>query len=309
MDLIAYIQRNRKSFTYLGIGTSFRYYNFNQITEESDQVYPCFLKKYNNFRAIHYDPVFKENFNFLMDYFSNHGYIFIEHPSFWIWRTPDGINEFLIIHEELWTDKDFLFFKQLCDITIEQQNKLIVQLYAGRDLETIKMHLYSLYEGESKKYFKNNIMFDMTQGEASCVTNMKETFPLLDKDGNFLTFQFFTLEELLSLINTCDHIDTYIKKIYIKEFKRILNEHHTNYRRRLVGDTCLFESSKYDKVYGDPIVIFRVLKSELDSIVDLLCEIKSLSFNKKYYDELFYEHKQYQVHKWYSIVNSLLQNA
>ena len=141
----------------------------------------------------------------------------------------------------------------------------------------------------------------MTGGNACCMTNMKETFPILDKQGNFLNFTLIPPHELLPLIHYDPKLDILIEDLFKKEYKRLLNEHHTNYRRRINGDTCLFPKPEYDQL-SEPKIIFKVLIEKLQNVSEIR---KKFRFDFDKFNELIQTYQNYDMYKWYGLMNAL----
>jgi fibrillarin-like rRNA methylase len=130
---------------------------------------------------------------------------------------------------------------------------------------------------------------------------MKETFPIYDSEGDFVNFLLIKSDELVSYVNQNHKLDTLIKDVFKKEYKKVLNEEHTNYRRRMQGNTCLFSRSEYDTM-ADPETIFSVLIEKLNKSVS---KLKLVGFPEDKYLDLVKNYKEYDMHKWYTTMNNL----
>jgi hypothetical protein len=259
-----YMRQNPVELTYLAIGSVFRYFDMDKLTPELDQVYPVFLREFNgSFRAIHYDPAFAQCWNFLDVYFSSFG---LKRMADNIWVSEDGNCEFVIYSEM--KDHDLDYFYELSKLCM-YKGRLIVQEFSGKFLNDLFLQTYYSFSPEDRQIFRKRVIFDMTCGDASCMTDMSKTFPMKDANGDFLNFMLIPPNELQAYINKNERLDELIEKYYKKEYKKILNEEHTNYRRRINGDTCLFLRSEYDK-YADPYDIFDILKKKLHQAIQPL---------------------------------------
>jgi len=291
-----YMKKYPVDLTYLGIGSVFRHFDLDKLTPELDQVYPVFLRNFNgSFRAIHYDPAFAQCWNFLDVYFSSFG---LKRMADNVWMSEDMDQQFIIYSGM--RDHNPEYFHELSKLCM-QKGKLIVQEFSGQYLNDLFLQTYYSFSTDDREIFRKRVIFDMTCGDASCMTDMSKTFPMIDKNGDFLNFMLIPPQDLQLYINKNERLDELIQKYYKKEYKKILNEEHTNYRRRINGDSCLFSSSEYDK-NADPLVIFEQLKKRLNEAIEPL---KLFGFPEEKYNELFQNYNNYDMYKWYTQMNNL----
>jgi hypothetical protein len=293
--LLAHIRENPVECTYFGIGTMFRVHDLQKITLELDQIFPCFLNRYEQIRGIHFDPLFKQHWNLINEYFYNKGFYKSEKDHTWI--SHNGKQEFILFPEEL--EHSVELFNGIALRCLP--NKLVIQDFSGRFLNDMCIQVYYSILPQQRDLYKKKVLIDLTYGDASCMTNMKETFPIYDSDGNFINFLLIQPSELVSYINQNPKLDLLIKDVFKKEYKKILNEDHTNYRRRMQGLTCLFSCSEYHPM-ADPETVFCILIEKLNKCVNLL---KHVGFPEEKYINLIKDYKNYDMHKWYSIMNGL----
>jgi hypothetical protein len=279
-------------FTYFAIGSVFRDLDIN-LSPQLDQVYPTFLKSHDSFMAIHYDPRFGDCWEFTDAYFAAKGFQKIGN------QYVSGNKQFFIFSDYI--EHDTLFFYNLAKPFVDKHKKLIVQDFTGRLLNDLCIQVYYSFPEVKRKVFRENVLFDMTCGNASCMTDMNTTFPIMDKLGNFLNFVLIPPHELVGLINYDPKLDVLIEEVYKKEYKKILNEEHTNYRRRMNGDVCLFPKAEYG-MGEDPVVIMQVMVNKLLKVVDVR---KRFGFDEKRFSELVNTHQNYDMYKWYGLMNAL----
>jgi hypothetical protein len=294
-NLFEHIIDNPVEFTYFGIGTMFRTHELEKITLELDQVFPCFLNQHERTRAIHFDPLFKQHWNLISEYFISKGFYKAKKDNTWI--SHNGKREFIMIAEEL--EHSIQFFKELATACLP--NKLVIQDFSGRFLNDMCIQVYYAMSPQQRDLYKRNVLIDITYGDASCMTNMEKTFPIYDSEGDFVNFLLIQSSELVSYINQNPKLDILIKQVFKKEYKKILNEEHTNYRRRMQGLTCLFSRSEYHSM-TDPETVFSVLIEKLNKCVYIL---KQLGFPEEKYINLIKDYKNYDMHKWYTLMNNL----
>jgi len=295
--LFNHMKENPVDLTYFAIGTSFRTYTFEELTPALDQVFPCFLREFDGTsRAIHFDPEFSKHFYFLNEYFSRKGCM-KSNTKDNTWISRNGKFEFIIFPEEFHYSLDC--FKELALTCLP--NKLIVQDFTGRSLNDTCIQTYYSVSPDLRSLYKKKILIDMTYGDSSCMTNMEETYPILDKEGNFVNFLLIKHNELGLYINQNPKLDILINNVFRKEFKKILNEHHTNYRRRMQGSNCLFSFSEYDSM-SDPEIIFTIMIEKLQNVANMLSHF---NFPRETFDNYVKNYRNYDMYKWYTAVNNL----
>jgi hypothetical protein len=289
--MVELIRENTK-FTYFAIGSMFRNLDLN-LSPELDQVYPTFLKSHDSFTAIHFDPRFEDCWEFTDAYFAKKGFQKIGN------QYVLGNKQFFIFTNHI--EYDTLFFYELSKPFVEKQIQLIVQDFTGHLLNDLCIQVYYSFPEDKRKLFRENVLFDMTCGNASCMTDMNTTFPITDKAGKFLNFVLIPPHELVDFINHNPRLDTLIEDVYRKEYKKILNEEHTNYRRRRNGDVCLFPKPEYGMA-EDPTIIINVMFNKLKKVIEIR---KRFGFDEKTFSELLNTYQNYDMYKWYGLMNAL----
>lgn len=297
-------------FTYLAIGSNPHAATLEALNDFWDQLMPCFLRETlstTKVRAIHFDPAFEYNMEFIQQYFATK-YVALtympktEDRPYHSWTSPKL--EVLVLTERFDHETDDWFLDELSEKVLARRGKLVVQEYSGQRLTKT---LQSVFEKTSNpEAFKKNILFDITYGEASCMTDMSSTKPIYDKAGDFVNISLFTAEDMLCSVGISLELDARIKAFFVKKFKSVLNNHHVNYRRRMMGDTCLFQDSRYDKESGEPILIMQVLQKELYEMFNIFERLNLIDFEKSVLIEnLMLKYASYDMYDWYSRVNKL----
>jgi hypothetical protein len=295
--LFRHMRENPVDLTYFAIGSSFRTYKFEELTPMLDQVFPCFLRDFEgSSRAIHYDPEFAKHYIFINEYFERKGCLKSKSKNN-MWISRNGRFEFIIFTEEFHYSLDC--FKELALTCLP--NKLIIQDFTGKPLNDVCIQTYYSIAPELRDMYKRKVLIDMTYGDSSCMTNMEETYPILDSQGDFVNFLLIKHDELVEYINQNKKLDILINTVFKKEFKKVLNEHHTNYRRRMQSNSCLFSRTEYD-LMADPEVIFNVMVQELQALTKVLSHF---NFPQEQFDGYVKNYKNYDMYKWYTAVNNL----
>lgn len=184
-----------------------------------------------------------------------------------------------------------------------EKSKLIIQQFSGEESLRFAQSLFE--SSRNKSDFCNRILIDMTFGECSCSTDMSTTCPIYTSTGNFFNFLLYSDEYLRSINfqslpqNGKRYVIKYFKKIY----KERLNRRHVDFRRTLRKEDCLFEENKF----LDCESIFGLLEKELLVNAGILRKLGVFDDLKiDMLRKLFETHKEYDVYKWYSAVDSLV---
>ena len=140
------------------------------------------------------------------------------------WRTSDYRIEVFVIGEEFDIINETQVIESMIQHHLKINTKLVFQEYYGLCngfTSLIKMHkqFYNSTSPKLKERYLHNILFDITYGEAHCMTNMEIEKPLFDNYGNFINLCILNSEEREQLIGVNDKFDIIYKKLMIKNFK------------------------------------------------------------------------------------------
>lgn len=307
---------NEFSLTYIGIGTGVyhRERTIKNYTDEINQIFPWFLRKWLNenngrLKIINYDFVFdkKEQQDFINEYFNSLNLEKIEDK----WLSKDKRIEISIISKEI-TDEDRneIIINLIKEIAIKQKNKFILQEYTGIEINPIFMKIYNsnMFSEIEKELIKKNALCDFTYGEAChCMTPMTKYEPLMI-ENDFLNLNCLSKEELIKLIKKDQKIDNLLINKFKKEYIELINIHHTNYRARIKGNCCMYNVSDYYKD-TDPSNIMDFLLGKLYDIKFILSKLIEISEdiqNKQF--KMMNNYYDYDVYEWYSFMKSVYKN-
>lgn len=303
-----------RSFTYVGIGSCPHTTILSELNDVWDQLVPVFVREtLTPVRCIHFDPAFDYRIDFVKEYFAaRHPGLVYSPPNesrpYHTWTSP--LLEVLAVSQSFThvdtfnhgPDDDW-FLEELSEKVLAT-SKLVVQDFSGQYLTDTFKAAYK--KTSSPDAFKKNILFDITYGEASCSTDMSTTRPLYDKKGDFINFTFFSPEEMLSIWGYNPALDRITKNYFIKKFKAALDEHHGNYRRRVLGSTCLYKKDEYDDT-SDPSLVMEVLQKELYKLFEIfttMCIIKEEA--RAELDLLLKNYKTIDMYHWNNCVRKLI---
>uniref|UniRef100_A0A6C0B2G2 Uncharacterized protein n=1 Tax=viral metagenome TaxID=1070528 RepID=A0A6C0B2G2_9ZZZZ len=298
-EVLNYTAANPREYTYLGIGSKNRTNDLAKFTADLDQILPCFLNDVKKtIRAIHFDPEFSRDYNFLNSYFKAKG--FMNDGNIWI--SKDFRIEVIICPRMF--DLEDNFIHSLVTQTIQQKGQLVVQMFTGHELSNTFRKLYGQFEGRDKEYIRQNVLFDITYGaNCHCMTNMAENAPMLDKNGKFINFLLFNEVEILQSIGIHPKMNKLIENQVMKNLSTVLNEDHVNYRRAIRGEELMF----LNKPYGtNPEDIMNSLLTSVREILNILNKLGSLTEEKKALFETYSRnYREMDMYKWYADMTKL----
>ncbi len=103
--------------------------------------------------------------------------------------------------------------------------------------------------------------------------------------------------------------DDILKKHFITKLKKIINDNHVNYRRKLLNiGGNLFQTNKYND-YSTPDEIMAHIKKEVSEIIHLLSRFNFMTPNK---DQLLHivmtRYQEIDPYKWQSHLNLIFND-
>jgi hypothetical protein len=223
-----------------------------KFTPDIDQLLPTFMLKEiesnsKTIRMIHIDWYTERYLPFLHKYFASYAqkginFRHTDSEGINIWISDDERIEviFLFInirHGNYDEPIDRWFLEKMIDITIGKKNQLIIMEYTGHDLIDIAKFFFN--KNNQKDLFLKHILFDVSYGTAECycLLDISKYFPIYKPDGTFYNFRLYNNQEMQDLIGIDEKINDIIKNHFMKDYKFILDKHHLNYRRKIIGNT------------------------------------------------------------------------
>lgn len=226
--LLDYYNRNPRDYHYFAVGAGPRTLTLDKFSSDIDQLYPTFLKKVKDktIRVTHFDPIFrnKDRIDFLKVYFKVMNFSYDDSEGMHCWRSHDHKIEIFVIPEILDIPNEMHFIKALVNHHIINNSYLVFQEYYGLSngsTSLFKIHRYlyaSLEDEKSKHIYKKKIIFDITYGEAHCMTNMETSAPFVDINGDFINFCILSKQERLTYLDSQPNINSIINKDWVKTF-------------------------------------------------------------------------------------------
>ena len=297
------------SFTYLAIGSNPHANTVEEIDDFWDQLMPVFVREKlhkEHIRCIHIDPGFERNLDFLKRYYATK-YPFLNYSPpddtkvYHSWTS--SMLQVIVFSAYVDHDTDYAFFESMSNSVLSVGGKMVVQEFTGGCLKKTLENAYT--KTRFPIQFKKNILFDITYGDASCMTDMSKTKPLCDAKGNFVNFTLLSADEMLGIWGISSELDIHVKNFFIKKFKTVLNEHDVNYRRRTMGDGCLFKKQAYNDS-SSPEFIMDILQKDLQTMFKVFENMGLIDTEKqKTIDTLMKNYKEYDMYDWYTRVNKL----
>lgn len=272
---------------YFAIGCGMEQYHFKEnmqfeVTEKNNQQYPCFLNKFSGKKLIvlidsniEQNLIIKEYFNRieqpLKEITNNNSNIRILTNEFNIviavkdnfyfetnnYMTKDGINNI---------ENNMYNFNNMLSYCLENQIKMIVQDFTGRDLTSIYMKFLEIYDNN---LLLCNVIFDVTQHDGGCYIDLKPSYAKTDKNGNFIQAKYLPLIE---------NINTEFYKTLLEQRINILNYPLVGYYQKLltIENYSEFTENQYFDNYKLFFMIYNIQFDPNDKIKSLFKLIISM---------------------------------
>ena len=301
-------------FTYLGIGSAPHARTIETFDDVWDQLVPVFVREQarKTRRIIHFDPAFTHSIDFVKTYFATYYPELVYHKmdtyhSFTSPRLEVIITEDALEYKNKFYEREEnheWFLDELCTTVLKNKGQLAVQDFTGRYLDEIFKRVYE--KSSNKELFKRKILFDITYGHASCMTDLTKNKPIYDSNGDFANFLLYSPREIIMAIGKDPRLDGLIKEHYVKKFREALNIHHVNYRRRTKGEECMYRSELYDDT-SKPELIMGYLQNELADNFLILKELGAVTAEKEHeYRYLMKYYDQVNMYDWNTAVSRLV---
>jgi hypothetical protein len=316
---LARVDAEPRQFTYVGVGTNPHAPTVEKLDDAWDQLMPVFVREqlHKTVRVMHFDPAFTymaDRLDFVREYFATKYPLLVyaaptEEKPYHSWTSTRL--EVLLAGEAFNYKSAYSpdephhesFLVKLTTMIVGTGGHLVLQDFSGRDpLGAFK----SAYEASPKpNLFKRRVLFDITYGNASCSTDLRVHKPIYDRHGDFISFTLFSADEIRKNIGHNPRLDELIKRHFIAKYKAKLNHHHVNYRRRILGDTCLTRSEFYDD-NASPQLIMGVLQHELAEFVTIFKELQLVDAAKEAcFNALMENYATINMYDWNTHVNRL----
>lgn len=306
-EVLDYVKRNPYENTHFIIGGASRTPDINKYLDEPNiqQIIEPWKDLTQPTRYIHFDPHFDTQIedNFIESFLNSKkiGFTYDNSDGMHIWRSTDNIIEMIFISLDFYYSSSRLinddlhdwFLKDLSNIILQINSKLIVQDYSGTDTNIIFKMLYE--QSPNKQAFKNNILFDFTYGNNGCNVDFSQNKPIYDPYGNFINIQLITFDELCPLIHIHPIIKTHVHNYCIKEYRKIIDIIPVDYRRKLLNIPIHGYMEKYtnDTSFDE---IINILKIELDPIIKIFQKVGIMTDEKEeLLNELYTNYKNYTL--------------
>ena len=288
ITLLDWIEKNPREYTYFALGSAPRYTEMSKFTAEIDQIYPRFLRKVNKtIRIIHFDQLFErdDNFAFLYEYFDSLGFNHSMINNMNCWTSDDHIIEVFIIPQNMDIMNELPYIYDMVKHHIKYNSYFVFQEYFGFSngpVSLVKLHrqIYdSIIDESQKNIYKNKVLFDITYGEAHCLTNMEMSEPFVNMMGDFINLSILVDNERLQYIGINQSIDSHFINEYSKMYRDIINTNHYMYRSS--NDSMHIEKMKEQL---EPVIFFlkklNIITSEKEETMIML--FNNLSTIDKY---------------------------
>ena len=309
-------------FTYVGVGTA-----GCELTDQRDQILPKKLlidDVINNtdktIRVIHFDSRFKLDPEWLPNYFKSNrwtvktplDFVLDESDGLHIWRTTDFRIEIIFVFSYFNLSNQHPFLFELIKATLNWHNMLVFQPFIGMQCNDISKFYFKRF-GNSNE-FRNRILFDVSyDNQCGCFTDMEKYGPEYDKDGNFINYTLYDEAEMLSLIGSpeCNvKMNQLIKTHFIKKYKKIINDIHLSYRRKVRGlEAEMFDDPEFGYTISTPADdIMAILQGNIKPILAIFDRLKVFNEKSEELPKLLDDYKSYDMYSWLGKVLNVVDN-
>ena len=320
-QLLTLVNDYPKHFLYMGVGSCPHVSTVEELTPKWDQLLPCFVRdiyqtKASRIQVLHLDPQFSSHREFLLAYFTTHlpTSVFYDEGDVLIWETNRiqvicAATHFYHSNTHVHQEDHTWFLDSLIEQALTNGFKMVYQEYTGYDMKPLFLHLYTACDDHLKKRFRRQVLFDVSYGtDTGCMTDMENYKPLYEPNGDFLNLQLYTEQELLDRIHTHPAINEILFKTLVGKYRRLLNEIHVDYRRRMNGDSLFHPNTYGYDHHSSSTDILNCLKQELFKIVPHLQKLGIM--NQETQDQLcsyFEQATTMDRYKWYDQVYKLVK--
>jgi hypothetical protein len=286
------------SLVCLFIGSSM--ISYNEITDENNQQYPCFLNKFKNKKLIILiDPHLESNLK-IEEFFMLKGnpliidkIIYSENKiSVRVLHNNEvivyALNEAIDYIKHLWVDKHELIdtpkIYTIINICLNNKIKLILQDFTGNDTTYFYSKLFKRYNRDD---LLNHINMDITQFESGCRINLHKDLIKLDDNGNFIQEKFielFKMEESKLYYNILNNrIDIFVYPIcfYHSQIIKKIDFDLDKYQLYKIGLIATIYNIDYDEECLD----HSYINQKLELLINII--LKDIINSKKIKEPLF----------------------
>lgn len=282
--------------------------SYNEITDENNQQYPCFLNKMNNKKLIILiDPYLETNLK-IEQYFMLKGNPLITDKVIYNENKVSvrvlynnevivyALNESINYIKHLWVDKndqtDTYKIYNIINLCLKSKIKLILQDFTGNDTTYFYKNLFKKY---NRNDLLNHINLDVTQLESGCRINLKPDLIKLDNKGNFIQEKFLELSKMTesNLYNNIlnNRIDMFIYPIcyYYSQIIQKIEFDIDKYQMYKIG----LIASIYNIDYDEECLDITYINHKLELMIDII--LKDI-VNCKKIKEQFYDFVKANIH-------------
>jgi len=323
--ILEYANSDPRDFTYVGVGSA-----GCRLTDQGDQIIPKkFLvddvinNTHKTIRVIHFDSRFKLELDpeWLNNYFKSNRwsvktpleFVLDESEGLYIWRTTDFRIEIIFVFSYFNLSNAHPFLAELIKATLNYHNMLIFQPFIGLECIDIAKHYYRMFD-RSKEY-RNRILFDVTyNNQCGCFTDLEKYGPEYDAAGNFINYTLYDEAEMLSLIGSpeCnERMNQLIKTHFIKKYKKIVNDIHVNYRRKVRGlEDEMYDDPEFGYTRATPAdEIMAILQGNIRPILAIFDRLKVFNEKSEELPKLLGDYKSYDMYSWLGKALNVVDNV
>ena len=282
--------------------------SYDEITDENNQQYPCFLNKIKNRKLIILiDPYLEENLK-IKQYFLCKGKPLITDNIIYnqnklyarvLYNNEVivyALNESINYIKNKWDDNndnsDTFKIYNIIELCLKSKIKLILQDFTGNDTTYFYKNLFKKYNRDD---LLNHINLDVTQLDSGCRINLSHDLIKFDNKGNFIQEKFLELSKMTesNLYNNIlnNRIDMFIYPIcyYYSQINLKIEFDIDKYQMNKIG----LIASVYNIDYAEECLDLIYINHKLELLIDII--LKDFIICKKI-KEPFYEFIKANIH-------------
>jgi len=297
-----YLEDLERDNIYVAIGSA-PHCDIESYDDQRNQLFPPFVREMGGtWTLIHVDPEFNDPKQqvFINTYFKRMGFV-KGSPTMYIHPYIDAL--FIPTHMENTERLEFL--TQITKRTIQRKKKLFVQQFIGHELYPDFEKVLKRFTNDEFDYVKQNIIWDVTYGkDCSCMTDMTLCRPLR-LGSELFNLACMTQQEVLNCIGKQPEIDNILSHVLTIKYKKYIETHHVNYRRRIMGLDVYHQTSEYDSD-AQPEKIMEFICKSLYPIIEILNKLRKIP--QEVYDkqlDMLNNYYLHDIHQWYSTMKGI----
>jgi hypothetical protein len=278
----------------MSVGCSMEDSIYDEITDENNQQYPCFLNKFSGHKLIILiDPILESNLK-IEKYFAKKGNPLVpnneNNTHIRIFKNSEvtiyALNESINYSSYTWFNKDKAPDTDKIHIIInkclnkKKITKFILQDFTGNDTTPFYSNLLKTYD---RNYILNHINMDVTQTNGGCRFVIKPDLIKLDEHGNFIQEKYLKLSKFkdsnlfTTILNSRINILTYPIAFYYSKLIESPEYELDNMNLYNISLISIIYNIDYDPDIKEPSYIISNLLALINVMLKDITDAKGLN--------------------------------